>query len=153
MDDDVKKEAAECSKILDFLRKRFLRRLSASSDYPIVGAVETASFKIPEKEWIEFTNFSLDNCGARALLSYRISVDPVHYEFYKEQWIRDPRAFFFDENWRYIMFADESISGFLKTLFKVAKTTSIRCGSWNALFLDRGESFEEILVKADLEDV
>ena len=153
MMDDAEKEAAECNKILDFLRKRFMRRLSTSSDDFIFGATETASFKIPEKEWIEFENVSFDKRGARVLLSYRISGTPGSNGFYIEHWVPDPRAFFFDENWRYVKFADESISGFLKTLFKVAKITSIRCGSWNAVFIDKEESFEEVLVKADLEDV
>lgn len=152
MMDDAEKEAAECSKILDFLRKRFLRRLNISSDASFFSAAKTTSFKIPKKEWIEFENVSLDNRGAKVLFSYRINDDLIINGFYKKQWISDPRAFFFDENWRYIIFADESILGLLKTLFKVAKTTSVRCGSWNAFFLDKGESWEEVLVKADLED-
>ena len=63
-----------------------------------------------------------------------------------------PVSFLHINGW-FMRFPQKRFTAIIEKLFKDAKHSSIRCGGWALPFLGKDESLEEVLVKADLEDI
>ena len=140
----------EAKRVLKFLCKRWVQRMvnSARKLWPIY-------VRWPTEYHVKMIRAAkTEEDGSRSIQAV-VTTRSLHCEPKWKRWLSNTLTF---NDGKKIIFLDKCTgrakrAAVVEKVFESAKDADVKLGSWSAVFVDRGESLEEVLVKGDLEDV